>query len=106
MQLLKEELDAYILVYLDDILSFPRGRWKDHIQSYQDKRCRKLREMHKLFARLHKCSFLSRRRSSIWASTFRGDGDATKPRRKYVRLWNGLDLKECQGTFRSFLGLG
>ena len=50
----KEELDTFVLVYLDDILVFSRTL-KEHI-SHLRTALRKLRDA-KLFARLHKCSF-------------------------------------------------
>ena len=50
----KEELDTFVLVYLDDILVFSRTL-EEHI-SHLRTALKKLRDA-KLFARLHKCSF-------------------------------------------------
>ena len=50
----KDELDAFILVYLDDILIFSQTL-QEHI-SHIRQALEKLREA-KLYARLHKCSF-------------------------------------------------
>ena len=54
----KEELDTFVLVYLDDILVFSRTM-EEHI-SHLRTALRKLRDA-KLFARLHKCLFSQER---------------------------------------------
>ena len=51
--LLKEELDAFVLVYLDDILVFLQ-MLEDHIRHIRTA-LQKMRDA-KFFARLHKCS--------------------------------------------------
>ena len=50
----KEELDTFVLVYLDDIFVFSRTL-EDHIR-YLRTASRKLHDA-KLFMRLHQCSF-------------------------------------------------
>ena len=52
--LFKEELDAFVLAYLDDILVFSQTL-EDHIRHIRTE-LQKIRDA-KFFARLHKCSF-------------------------------------------------
>ena len=54
----KEELDAFVLVYLDDILIVSQTL-HEHIQPIR-KALGKLRQA-KLYARLHKCAFFQER---------------------------------------------
>ena len=54
----RDELDAFVLVYLDDILIFSQTL-QDHIR-YIRQALEKLREA-KLYAGLHKCSFFQDR---------------------------------------------
>ena len=61
-QIFKEELDAFVLVYLDDILISSRTLQK-HIQHIR-KALERLREA-KIYARLHKYEFF-RTKVSIW----------------------------------------
>ena len=56
--LFKEELDDYVLVYLDDILVFS-STLEEHIAHIR-KALERLRSA-KLYARLHKCAFFQRR---------------------------------------------
>ena len=53
-QIFREELDAFVLVYLDDILIFSRTL-EEHIQHIR-KALERLR-IAKIYARLHKCEF-------------------------------------------------
>ena len=53
-QIFREELDAFVLVYLDDILIFSRTL-EEHIQHIR-KALERLR-VAKIYARLHKCEF-------------------------------------------------
>ena len=52
--LFKEELDAFVLVYLDDVLVFSQTL-EDHIRHIRTV-LQKMRDA-KFLARLHKCSF-------------------------------------------------
>ena len=54
-EVFKQEINSFILVYLDDILSYSRSveeHWK-HLNHALDKLCRA-----RLYGRLHKCEFL------------------------------------------------
>ena len=53
-QIFSEELDAFVLVYLDDILIFS-NTLQEHIQHIR-RTLERLREA-KIYARLHKCEF-------------------------------------------------
>ena len=57
-EIFKDELDSFVLVYLDDILIFSKTL-EDHIQHIR-RALEKLREA-KLYARLHKCAFFQKR---------------------------------------------
>ena len=54
----KEKLDAFVLVYLDNILIFFRTL-QEHIQHIR-KALERLREA-KIYARLHKCEFFKKK---------------------------------------------
>ena len=57
-EVFKEELNDFILVYLDDILIFSKTM-EEHIQHIRQA-LEKLRDA-KLYARLHKCAFFQQR---------------------------------------------
>ena len=57
-ELFKDDLDSFVLVYLDDILIFSKTL-KEHIQHIRQA-LERLRHA-KLFARLHKCAFFQKR---------------------------------------------
>ena len=72
--LFKEELDAYVIVYLDAILIFSQTL-EDHIHHIKQA-LQKLRDA-QLFARLHKCSFFQKKVEYLGFNVS-GDG-GTKP---------------------------
>ena len=95
----KEELDSFILVYLDDILVFSRTV-EEHI-SHLRTALRKLRDA-KLFARLHKCSFFQERVENLGFDISR-DGIQQSPEKicMVVEWPRPQSVKDV----RSFLGV-
>ena len=95
----RDELDAFVLVYLDDILIFSQTI-QDHIMNI----CRvleKLREV-KLYARLHKCSFFQDQVEYLGFVVFE---EGVSPSRTKVRAIVELPRPQNVKDVRSFLGL-
>ena len=97
--LLKEELDAYILVYLDDILIFSQAL-EDHIHHVRQA-LQKLRNA-QLFARLQKCSFFQKKVEYLG---FDVSGDGVKPSPEKLRTVAEWPRPQEVKDVRSFLGL-
>ena len=95
----KEELDTFVLVYLDDILVFSRTV-EEHIDHLRTA-LRKLREA-KLFARLHKCSFFQERVEYLG---FDVSKDGIQPSPEKVRTVVEWPKPQSVKDVRSFLGL-
>ena len=95
----KEELDTFVLVYLDDILVFSRTL-EEHI-SHLRTALRKLRDA-KLFARLHKCSFFQEKVEYLGFDVSRNGIQPSPDKVRTVVEW-----PRPQGVrdVRSFLGL-
>ena len=87
--LFKEELDAYVLVYLDNVLIFLQTL-EEHIQHIR-KALQKLRDV-QFFARLHKCS-LFQTKVEYLILTYQWM-ECNQAQRKFARSWIGLDLRE------------
>ena len=97
--LFKEELDAYVLVYLDDILIFSQTL-EDHIHHIRQA-LQKLRDA-QLFARLHKCSFFQKKVEYLG---FDVSGDGVQPSPEKVRTVVEWPRPQGVKDVRSFLGL-
>ena len=97
--LFKEELDAYVLVYLDDILICSQTL-EDHVQHIIQS-LQKLRDAH-FFARLHKCSFFQTRVEYLG---FDVSADGIQPRPEKVRMVVEWSRPQGVKDVRSFLGL-
>ena len=77
--LFKEELDTFVLVYLDDILVFLQTL-EDHIHHFKTT-LQKMRDA-KFFARLHKCSFFQEKVEDLGFDVSR---HGVQPSREKVR---------------------
>ena len=97
--LFKEELDAFVLVYLDDILIFSQTL-QDHIIHIRQA-LEKLRKA-KLYARLHKCSFF---KEQVEYLGFDVSAEGVKPSPEKVRTVVEWPRPQSVKDVRSFLGL-
>ena len=95
----KEELDAFVLVYLDDILIFSQTL-QEHI-SHIRRALEKLRAA-KLYARLHKCSFFQDRVEYLG---FDVSAQGVQPSPEKVRTIVEWPPPQSVRDVRSFLGL-
>ena len=96
--LFKEELDDYVLVYLDDILIFSQTL-EDHVQHIRQA-LQKLRDAH-FFARLYKCSFFQTRVEYLG---FDISADGIQPIPEKVRTVVEWPRPQGVKDVRSFLG--
>ena len=97
--LFKEELDAHVLVYLDDILIFSQ-LLEEHI-SHIRKALRKLRDP-RLFARLHKCSSFQ---TEVEYLGFDVSANGVQPSPKKIRTVVEWPRPQGVKDVGSFLGL-
>ena len=97
--LFKEELDHFVLVYLDDILIFSKTL-KEHIEHIRQA-LEKLREA-RLFARLHKCAFFQKRVEYLG---FDVSPQGIHPSPDKVRTMVEWPQPKSVKDIRSFLGL-
>ena len=97
--LFKEELDAFVLVYLDDILVFSQTL-EDHIRHIRTA-LQKMRDA-KFFARLHKCSFFQEKVEYLGFDVSR---DGVQPSPEKVRTVVEWPQPQSVKDIRSFLGL-
>ena len=95
----KEELDAFVLVYLDDILIFSQTL-QEHIGHIRQA-LEKLRTA-KLYARLHKCSFFQKRVEYLG---FDVSAQGVQPSPEKVRTIVEWPRPQSVKDVRSFLGL-
>ena len=95
----QEELDAFVLVYLDDILIFSQTL-QDHI-SHIRQALEKLRKA-KLYARLHKCSFF---KEQVEYLGFDVSASGVQPSPDKVRTVVEWPRPQSVKDVRSFLGL-
>ena len=95
----KEELDTFVLVYLDDILIFSQTL-QEHIRHIR-KALEKLRQA-KLYARLHKCSFFQERVEYLG---FDVSAQGVQPSPEKVRTIVEWPRPQGVKDVRSFLGL-
>ena len=98
-ELFKEELDHFVLVYLDDILIFSKTL-KEHIEHIRQA-LEKLREA-RLFARLHKCAFFQKRVEYLG---FDVSPQGIQPSPEKVRTIVEWPQPKSVKDIRSFLGL-
>ena len=97
--LFKNELDNFVLVYLDDILIFSKTL-EDHIQHIRQA-LEKLKEA-KLYARLHKCAFFQERVEYLgFDVSYQGIQPSPEKVRTIVEWPQLQSVKDV----RSFLGL-
>ena len=97
--LFKDELDKFVLVYLDDILIFSKTL-EDHIQHIKQA-LEKLKEA-KLYARLHKCAFFQERVEYLgFDVSYQGIQPSPEKVRTIVEWPQLKSVKDV----RSFLGL-
>ena len=97
--LFKEELDDYVLVYLDDILVFS-STLEEHIAHIR-KALERLRTA-KLYARLHKCAFFQRRVEYLG---FDVSADGIQPSQEKVKAIVEWPTPQSVRDVRGFLGL-
>ena len=97
--LFKEDLDDFVLVYLDDILVFS-ATLEEHIRHIR-KALEKLRTA-KLYARLHKCAFFQRRVEYLG---FDVSADGIQPSPEKVKAIVEWPQPQSVRDVRSFLGL-
>ena len=97
--LFKEELDDFVLVYLDDILVFS-STLEEHIAHIQ-KTLDRLRRA-KLYARLHKCSFFQRRVEYLGYDV---SADGIQPSASKVKAVVEWPRPQGVRDVRGFLGL-
>ena len=97
--LFKEELDAFVLVYLDDILVFLQ-MLEDHIRHIRTA-LQKMRDA-KFFARLHKCSFFQEKVEYLGFDVSR---NGVQPSPEKVRTVVEWPQPQSVKDVRSFLGL-
>ena len=95
----KEELDAFVLAYLDDILIFSQTL-QEHIGHIRQA-LEKLRTA-KLYARLHKCSFFQKRVEYLG---FDVSAQGVQPSPEKVRTIVEWPRPQSVKDVRSFLGL-
>ena len=95
----KEELDAFVLVYLDDILIFSQTL-QEHIHHIRQA-LEKLRKA-KLYARLHKCSFFEKKVEYLG---FDVSAQGVQPSPEKVRTVVEWPRPQSVKDIRSFLGL-
>ena len=98
-EIFKDELDSFVLVYLDDILIFSKTL-EDHIQHIR-RALEKLREA-KLYARLHKCAFFQKRVEYLG---FDVSQQGIQPSLEKVRTVVEWPSPKSVKDVRSFLGL-
>ena len=97
--LFKEELDDFVLVYLDDILVFS-STLEEHIAHIR-KALERLRSA-KLYARLHKCAFFQRRVEYLG---FDVSADGIQPSQEKVKAVVEWPKPQSVRDVRGFLGL-
>ena len=97
--LFKEELDDYVLVYLDDILVFS-STLEEHIAHIR-KALERLRTA-KLYARLHKCAFFQRRVEYLG---FDVSAEGIQPSQDKVKAIVEWPKPQSVRDVRGFLGL-
>ena len=97
--LFKEDLDDFVLVYLDDILVFS-ATLEEHIRHIR-KALEKLRTA-KLYARLHKCAFFQRRVEYLG---FDVSAEGIQPSPEKVKAIVEWPQPQSVRDVRSFLGL-
>ena len=97
--LFKEELDDYVLVYLDDILVFS-STLEEHIAHIR-KALERLRSA-KLYARLHKCAFFQRRVEYLG---FDVSAEGIQPSQEKVKAIVEWPKPQSVRDVRGFLGL-
>ena len=97
--LFKEELDDYVLVYLDDILVFS-STLEEHIAHIR-KALERLRTA-KLYARLHKCAFFQRRVEYLG---FNVSAESIQPSQDKVKAIVEWPKPQSVRDIRGFLGL-
>ena len=95
----KDELDAFVLVYLDDILVFSQTL-EDHIRHIKTA-LQKMRDA-KFFARLHKCSFFQEKVEDLGFDASRDGVQLSLEKVRTVVEWPQPQLVK---DVRSFLGL-
>ena len=95
----RDELDAFVLVYLDDILIFSQTL-QEHIRHIRQA-LEKLREA-KLYARLHKCSFFQ---DQVEYLGFDVSAQGVSPSPAKVRAIVEWPRPQNVKDVRSFLGL-
>ena len=98
-ELFKNDLDDFVLVYLDDILIFSKTL-KEHIQHIRQA-LERLRNA-KLFARLHKCAFFQKRVEYLG---FDVSQQGIQPSPEKVRTVVEWPQPKSVKDVRSFLGL-
>ena len=97
--LLREGLDKFVLVFLDDILIFSRTK-EEHLQHIKAVLHRLRSE--KFFGRLHKCEFF---RTEVEYLGFDVGKDGIKPSLSKIKAILNWPTPECVTDVRSFLGL-
>ena len=95
----KEELDAFVLVYLDDILIFSQTL-QEHIHHIRQA-LEKLRKA-KLYARLHKCSFFEKKWKYLG---FDVSAQGVQPSPEKVRNCGGMAEASKRERCQKFLGI-
>ena len=95
----KEELDTFVLVYVNDILVF--SHTLEEYISHLRTALRKLRDA-KLFARLHKCSFLQEKVEYL---DFDVSQEGVQPSPEKVRTVIEWPQPQSVKNIHSFLGL-
>ena len=94
-----KELDAFILVFLDDILIYSETL-EEHYEHIRQT-LNKLRE-HKFYGRLHKCEFI---KNEVEYLGFQVSSDGVRPSYDKVKAVAEWPTPSCVKDIRSFLGL-
>ena len=97
--LLREGLDKFVLVFLDDILIFSRTK-EEHLQHIKAV-LHRLR-LEKFFGRFHKCEFF---RTGVEYLGFDVGKDGIKPSLSKIKAILNWPTPECVTDVRSFLGI-
>ena len=97
--LLREGLDSFVLVFLDDILIYSRTK-EEHLRHIQAVLNRLKAE--KFFGRIEKCDFF---RTEVEYLGFDVGAEGIKPSMSKVRAILDWPMPECVTDVRSFLGL-
>ena len=98
-QIFREELDAFVLVYLDDMLIFSRTL-EEHIQHIR-KALKRLRAA-KIYAKLHKCEFF---KTKVEYLGFDVSPQGVQPNPNKVKAVVEWPQPSSVKDVRSFLGL-